>query len=213
MGKIKNFFRKIGEGIKKGATKVWNWSKNVVQKVAKIARPVADVASKVGGAMSALPGKAGAIGTGLAAGGETIKQITDLLPNSTAKDKINNAIDKGLDTGQQFINRGALFATNLNNKFQPWINATSNIANKVADGADKLYNIMPAQLPVLKQAAPVKLLGTSNRISAPKGFFKRAPVMVGMPNPLAVSKEEWNRRAANLAATNAKLRAEWEAKH
>ena len=151
MGKIKEFFKKIGRGIKKGATKAWDWTRGAIQKVAKIARPVADIASKVGGAMSALPGKAGAIGTGMAAGGEAIKSITDLLPDSAAKNKINESINKGLDTGQQDLNKGIEFINNVNNKALPWIDAGGKIANKIGEGADKLYKKMPAQIPVLKQ--------------------------------------------------------------
>ena len=138
MGKFLNFFRKIGSGIKKGATKVWNWTQNAVQKVSKIARPIADIAAKVGGAMSALPGKAGAIGTGLAAGGETIKSITDMLPDSAAKNKINESINRAVDTGQGYINKGIDFMNNVNNKAQPWINSGVNITRRIADGADKL---------------------------------------------------------------------------
>ena len=36
---------------------------------------------------------------------------------------------------------------------------------------------------------------------------------VGLPNPHAVGKEEFKRRAKKLAEENAKLKAEWEAKH
>ena len=138
MGKFANFFKKIGKGIKKGATKVWNWSKGAVQKVGKILRPAAEVASKVGGAMSALPGKAGAIGTGLAAGGETIKSITNMLPDSQAKTKINEAIDKGINAGQDYLHKGIVNIQGANNKLLPWLNSGVNIANRVADGADKL---------------------------------------------------------------------------
>ena len=151
MGKFANFFKKIGRGIKRGATKVWDWTRNALHKVGKITRPLADVAAKVGGTMSALPGKAGSIGTGLAAGGEAVKAITDMLPNSAAKDKINESINKGLDTGQQYINKGIDFMNNVNNKALPWINAGVNISNAIADGADKLHTRMPNQLPVLKR--------------------------------------------------------------
>ena len=151
MGKFANFFKKIGSGIKQGATKVWDWTRNALHKVGKITRPLADVAAKVGGTMSALPGKAGSIGTGLAAGGEAVKAITDMLPNSAAKDKINESINKGLDTGQQYINKGIDFMNNVNNKALPWINAGVNISNAIADGADKLHARMPNQIPVLKR--------------------------------------------------------------
>jgi len=138
MGKIGKFFKKLAGGIKKGATKVWNFGKTAVQKVGHVLRPLADVAEKVGGLMSNLPGKAGMIGTGLAAGGSTVKTITDMLPDSKAKTKIEEALNKGLDTGQQWINKGTDVLNKVNNKAQPWIHAGVDISRKLADGADTL---------------------------------------------------------------------------
>ena len=132
MGRIGRFFKKVWGGIKKGATKVWDVSKNVIQKVAKIARPVADVAQNIGGALSALPGKAGLIGTGLAAGGAAVKGITNMLPDGAAKDKINESIDKVVDTGQNAVNKVSEGIQRFNNVAQPWINSGVRIANKVA---------------------------------------------------------------------------------
>ena len=161
MGKIGRFFKKIGQGIKKGATKVWNFGKKAVEKVGRVLRPVADVAEKVGGMMSNLPGKAGLIGTGLAAGGSTVKTLTDMLPNSKAKDKINEAINKGLDTGQNAVNKFSEGLTQFNNKTQPWIRSGVDISRKIADGADRLnvklngYN--PNRLAVLKAVPKVNI--------------------------------------------------------
>ena len=159
MGKFVNFFKRIGSGIKKGATKVWNWSKNAVGKVGNFLRPIADTAAKIGGAMSMLPGKAGAIGTGLAAGGTAIKNITDMLPNSAAKDKINNAIDKAVDTGQGYINKGIDYMNNINNKVQPWIDSGVKISRTIADNADKLHAKFP-QMQVFKGGFGGKLYPT-----------------------------------------------------
>ena len=147
MGKFVNFFKKIGRGIKKGATKVWDWTKNAAQKVGKVIRPVADIAAKIGGAMSALPGKAGAIAKGLAYGANTIKGLTNMLPDSQAKTKINEAINKGVDTGQNAVNRFSEGLTQFNNKAQPWINAGVDISRKIADASDRLGARMPARFP------------------------------------------------------------------
>ena len=146
MGKFGNFFRKIGEGIKKGATKVWDWSKNAVQKVAKVVRPAADIASKFGGFMRVLPGKFGKFGELIHKGGEYAKGITNLLPNSEAKNKINEAIDKGINTGQNFINKASDGVQRFNNISQPWINSGVDIARHIANGADYAYARMPQQL-------------------------------------------------------------------
>ena len=132
MGRIGRFFKKVWNGVKKGATKVWNFGKNVVQKVAQVARPVAEVAQNIGGALSALPGKAGLIGTGLAAGGAAVKGITNMLPDSAAKNKINESITKVVDTGQNAVNKFSEGLQQFNNKAQPWINSGVKIANRVA---------------------------------------------------------------------------------
>lgn len=143
MGKVGKFFKKLWGGVKKGATKVWNVGKNVVQKVGHVLRPVADVAEKVGGLMSNLPGKAGLIGTGLAAGGSTVKTLADMLPDSKAKDKINEAINKGVDTGQKWINKGSEVINNVNNKVQPWIKSGVDISRHIANGANKFQSNPP----------------------------------------------------------------------
>ena len=189
MGKIGKFFKKLWGGVKKGATKVWNFGKKAVQKVGHVLRPVADVAEKVGGMMSNLPGKAGLIGTGLAAGGSTVKAITDMLPESKAKTKIEEAINKGVDTGQQWINKGTGLINDVNNKVQPWIKSGVDISRKIADGADRLN---------------VKMNGFNPKVMPPLSGLKRFAV-VGMPNPRAVSKEEWSRRAQNLKEINSRF--------
>ena len=89
MGRIGKFFNNTINGVKKWATKIWNFGNNVVSKVGHVLKPVASIAEKVGGVMSALPGKAGLIGTALAKGGSVVRNITSLLPDSTAKTKIN----------------------------------------------------------------------------------------------------------------------------
>lgn len=160
MGKVGKFFKKVWGGIKKGATKVWDFGKKAVQKVGHVLRPVADVAEKVGGVMSNLPGKAGLIGTGLAAGGATVKTITDMLPDSKAKTKIEEAINKGVDTGQNAVNRFSEGLTQFNNKAQPWIRSGVDISRKIADGVDRLNN--PNRFSVLKGIPVLKAMPRAN---------------------------------------------------
>ena len=202
MGKVGRFFKKLWGGVKKGTTKVWNFGKKAVQKVGHVLRPVADVAEKVGGLMSNLPGKAGLIGTGLAAGGSTIKTITDMLPESKAKTKIEEAISKGVDTGQQWINKGTGIINDVNNKVQPWIHSGVNIGRKLADGADRLnYKVFP----VLNKPNPNRFSVPKPYIGVPNSSAGLKRFVVGMPNPRSVSKEEWNRRAQNLKEINSRL--------
>ena len=131
MGKIGKFFSNSLGGLKKGATKVWSFGKNVVGKVGHVLRPIANVAEKVGGVMKALPGKAGMIGSLIQGGASAIKNITGLLPDSKAKTMIEQSIDKGVDTGQKIINKGADVLNKVNNKTQPWIDAGVNITRKL----------------------------------------------------------------------------------
>jgi len=136
---IGSFFKKVWGGIKKGATKVYDFGKKVVGKVGHVLRPITDIASKVGGFMSMLPGKAGKIGQGLAAGGQAIKTLTGMLPESQAKQKIESAIDRGLDTGQRYLKEGTDRVTQISDRVQPWIRSGVQIGRTIADGADRLY--------------------------------------------------------------------------
>ena len=133
MGKIGKFFSKVFEGVKKGATKVWNFGKKVVEKTGRVLRPAADIASKIGGFMKFLPGKAGKIGELLHGGASAIKKYTSLLPDSKAKTMIEQSIDKGVDTGQKLLNKGADVMNKVNDKAQPWIDSGVNISRKLAD--------------------------------------------------------------------------------
>ena len=131
MGKVGKFFSNSLTGLKKGATKVWNFGKNAVGKVGHVLRPMADVAEKVGGVMRALPGKAGMIGSLIQGGASAIKNITNMLPDSKAKTMIEKSIDKGVDTGQRILNKGVDVVNRVNDKTQPWINSGINITRKL----------------------------------------------------------------------------------
>ena len=131
MGKFGNFVKNISSGIKKGATKVWEVGRNTVQKVGKVIKPAAEIAAKVGGFMSMLPGKAGLVGKLISTGGEAVKRYTNMLPDSKAKDKINESINKVVDTGQNVVNRASEGIQRFNNITQPWINSGVNIARQL----------------------------------------------------------------------------------
>ena len=148
MGKFGDFFKKVWTGIKKGATKVWDFGKGAVQKIGHLLRPAADIAGKVGGFLSMLPGKAGKFGKLFESGGKAVKTITDMLPESQAKTKIQDALDKGIDTGQRYIKQGTEKLTQFSDKVHPWRDSGTRIARTIADGTDRLYARMPAQLPM-----------------------------------------------------------------
>ena len=131
MGKVGKFFSNSLSGLKKGATKVWNFGRNTVGKVGHVLRPMANIAEKVGGVMSALPGKAGMIGSLIHGGASALKNITGMLPDSKAKTMIDQSINKGVNTSQRLLNKGVDVINNVNQKTQPWINAGVNITRKL----------------------------------------------------------------------------------
>ena len=130
MGRIGRFFKNIWNGVKNGATKVWNFGKNVVApKVVKVIKKIPEIVDKVTGITSLIPGKAGLISSFINRGANAIKGLTDMLPDGQAKTKINDAINKSVDTGQNIIDKGTNAITNITNKAQPWLDAAKNISN------------------------------------------------------------------------------------
>ena len=116
---IKNFFKKIGRGIKKVAGKVWGGVKKAAVVVGKVAKPVLNV-------MSVLPGKLGLIGKADSAAAEVVKGVVDRIPNQQAKDKLNEVIDKGKQTVDNVQEK----AQNVANKVKPWADAGLSLYNK-----------------------------------------------------------------------------------
>ena len=130
---IGNFFRNVWNGTKKGATKVWSGLKKGAEFVGRIA-------STAGGIIGMLPGHVGLVGKALFAGGEAIKSLTNSLPNSAIKDKLNNAIDRGLTTGGALVNSAQRFAQKVSDTGQPYLNAGTNIINRIGNMATDFSN-------------------------------------------------------------------------
>lgn len=138
MGKFLNFFKNIGQGIKRGATKVVDFVKNkAAPAIGRIVRPAIDIASKVGGFMSVLPGKFGKYGELFHKGADAVREITNLLPNSQAKDKINDAVNTIDDGGGSLINKAQQGIERFNNITQPWLNSGINIARRIGDYSNR----------------------------------------------------------------------------
>ena len=128
---LKNFFRNAWNGAKTGATKVFNGLRKGAEFVGRVAKPIGTLASTAGSILGVLPGKIGEFGKLINRGGDAIKSITNLLPNSDVKDKINHALDKGLDYGQRTINKGQNFINDVNNKAQPWLTSIPQITDRL----------------------------------------------------------------------------------
>ena len=106
---LKSFFSNIGQKVGKFAGKVWNGVKTAGKFVGKVAKPVLST-------MAALPGKVGWLGRLGSAGIEFAKNIIDRIPNQTAKDKLNQFVDKG----QNLMNKAEDKAQTIAGKIAPY---------------------------------------------------------------------------------------------
>ena len=127
---INNFFRNVLNGAKTGATKTYGALKKGDQFVGRLSKPIANIATTVGGILGVLPGKIGLVGKALASDGNFIKSLTDSLPNSSIKDKINSAIDRGINYTNNATNRAQTFINDVNTKVSPYILVAPQISNK-----------------------------------------------------------------------------------
>jgi len=131
MGKFGNFFKKIGQGIKKGATKIWDGAKKVIPRVVDVVKRLPEYADKAGRVLSLLPGKAGMLGQLIHQGGQFVKPLIDKLPDGRAKEKIQQYSDKVIDKGENAVNKFSRGLNDFNNKAQPWIRAGGDISRSI----------------------------------------------------------------------------------
>ena len=137
---IGNYFRNVWGGVKKGATKVWGELKKGTEFVGRVAKPIGRIASSAGGIIGMMPGHVGMIGKALFAGGEAIKSLTNSLPDGAVKQKLNDAIDKGLTTGGAFVNSAQRLAQKVSDSGQKYLNAGSRMIDKVGTMATDFAN-------------------------------------------------------------------------
>ncbi len=132
---IKDFFRKIGRGLKKAG----RWIKEkALPVIGRIAKPIL-------GAMSMMPGQIGAVGKIGSIATNVLHGLVSNIPNKDARDKMQNAIARGNETFQGAIDRGKEFANNVNKT----IGVGRDVINTVKDG---IQNVMkPAVQPKVIQ--------------------------------------------------------------
>ena len=131
---IKNFFKKIGQGFKK----VGRFIKDkALPTIGRIAKPVL-------GIMSMLPGKIGAIGQVGTAVTSVLHGITEKIPNKSARDKINEVIDKSNDKFQTVLEKGKGYAETANKV----IDTGQQMIGAAKDGFNNIIKpaVMPKQL-------------------------------------------------------------------
>ena len=100
MGRFKNFFKKIGQGLKKVGRFVKDKALPVIGRIAK---PVL-------GIMGMLPGHLGMVGKIGSAVTSALHGVTEKIPNKDVRDKIDNVINKGNDKFQTVIDKGKQYA-------------------------------------------------------------------------------------------------------
>ena len=139
MGKFSNFVKNVGRGIKKGATKLWSFGKNAVEKAGKVIRPIAKVVNTITGYTKNLPGAIGWVSGLLNKGSEGVKNIIDMLPDSAAKNKLDEYRNRVENKGHELIDRGK----NIVNKVTPWTNAAHKISEKILSRPNAVNNFSP----------------------------------------------------------------------
>ena len=122
---IKDFFKKVGRGIKRTAGKIWGGIKKGARFVGKVAKPIISIAKPILGGLSMLPGKLGMIGKIGSGVAEFAKNIVNRIPNQQAKDKLNDVIDRGKGVVDNVQDK----ATDVANKVKPWADAGLSLYN------------------------------------------------------------------------------------
>ena len=136
MGKIGNFFKKIGSGIKKGIQKVGRFvTDKVIPTVSRIGKPILNV-------MGMLPGKLGMIGKVGSGIADVVTGIADQIPNQKVRDTIKEGVGKVNDGFQRGIDKGQQIATRVNDTAQQVATTATNMYNTARKGSGKIKTLM-----------------------------------------------------------------------
>lgn len=100
--KLKGFGKRVWSGIKGFGKNVVDTGKKVFKKVGEVAGKVVSPVAKV---LSYLPGTLGTVGRVVSGVTDAVKTVTDQIPNSEAKKKINDFVSKIDDTSQKVIGK------------------------------------------------------------------------------------------------------------
>ena len=136
MGKFGSFFKGLWSGIKKGAVKLWEGTKKVIPRVVDVIKRAPEYVDKAGRLLSLLPGKYGKFGELLNKGSQFVKPMIDVLPDSKAKEKINEYYNKGESKVRELYDKGGGIINDVNNRAQPWLNAGGDIARRLANATN-----------------------------------------------------------------------------
>ena len=131
--KLKGFGKRVWSGIKGFGGKVIDTGKKVFKKVGEVASKVVSPVAKV---LSFLPGTLGTVGKVVSGVTGAIKSVTDQIPNSKAKEKINDFVTKIDDTSRKVIGKieeGGQKAQDVIKRVETGIDVAKQIPGQMKD--------------------------------------------------------------------------------
>ena len=187
---IRDFFKKVGRGIKKGAGKLWKAVKGVGGKIFKVAKGAGKVVSKI--APVAAP-VLDSIMPGLGTGVSIASKFVDALPEGKAKSTLNNAVQKVSDTVNSKapgvidkVKQGIGVATDVADR----INQSSGIGDLVKKSKGDIEHLANKAAPVLvafsKKVTPVvgEASNAFQKLKQQMGNINLRPVTIPGPKPM-----------------------------
>jgi len=118
---LKSFFSKVANGVKNGATKVWNTAKKVGGYVGRVAKPILKLAPTALTGLAALPGKVGMVGKLISPFTNVLNGLIDKIPDGKAKDKVNELYDKTKDLANDVEKKAVDMTTRVSDATNKWI--------------------------------------------------------------------------------------------
>ena len=133
---IKNFFKNIGENVRKAGNKFFGGIKKSAGYVGRLSKPMISIAKPILNGMATLPGNIGIIGKVGSAVAGAAKNIIDQIPNQSAKDKLNSIVDKGMN----LVNTGQQKAQSIANQIQPYAKQGLQIVDRLPQTMQTINN-------------------------------------------------------------------------
>ncbi len=138
---IKKFFKKVGSGIQRAAS----WTKDKFHKtvnvVKKFGKPVLNVANKISGVLSMVPGTVGAVATAVNAGTGIANSVLDQLPSGKVKSKVTNVVNKATTQANTGVSKAQQYAgkvADVGRGIQSGIQTAHNIGRTIQDGVQRV---------------------------------------------------------------------------
>ena len=184
--KLKGFGKRVWSGIKGFGGKVIDTGKKVFKKVGEVAGKVVSPVAKV---LSFLPGTLGTIGRVVSGVTDAVKTVTDQIPNSEAKKKINDFVTKIDDTSHKVIN-----------KIEEGGQKAQGVIGKIEKGIDTAKQIPGTLMSRIKERVGDDIAFVK-KISGGKGmpeFVPKTPASIQLVGPGGMLKTKTAAPANNM---------------